>query len=185
MEPEQAPLVTAELLSDKDAFASKLAATFEPDDIVRMFLAMDLRYSDLALALKVHPRTVRAWIEEEDRDADRQRDRILTLKALVLFLLRRGVLSPRQVAMWLIEPQEALSFRRPLAVLADDGLDPIVSASAPFVRPEPTLQRTRPKAGAAVPARSSNRPEDFGGGHDRQGRPIASTPENAINNPRE
>lgn len=145
-----------ELLDDKAGFASRLAETFEPREIVELLLAMGLRFSDLALALNVHPRTVRAWIEDEGRDPDRQRDGILSLKALVLFLLRRGILSPRQVAMWLVEPREDLGFRRPLAVFAEDGLHDVVGASAPFVRPEPELGRGAP-AGHAVAAGATKR----------------------------
>jgi hypothetical protein len=127
------------LLEDKQAFIDRLAGTFEPRNIVRLLLATGLRYSDLAMALNVHPRTVRAWMDEEGRDLGRQRDGILALKALVLFLLRRGILGPRQIAMWLVEPLPDLGFRRPLAVLAEDRLNDVVNASSTFTRPEPAL----------------------------------------------
>ena len=145
--------ITAELLDDKIAFADLLAETFEPRDVVRLLLATGLRHSDLALALNVHPRTVRAWMDDETRDMDRHRDGILSLKALILFLLRRGILTPRQLALWLVEPQEALDFRRPLAVFAEKGLHAVVSASAAVVRPEPALgSGLPPKAGVAAGA---------------------------------
>lgn len=138
------------LLDDKQAFTNRLAETFEPRDVVQMLFDMGLRQSDLALALGVHPRTVRAWTEDNDRDPDRQRDGLLSLKALVLFLLRRGVLSPRQVALWLVEPHEQLEFRRPLAVFAESGLDDVIRASAPFVRPEPPLAGGSPRDDAVA-----------------------------------
>jgi transposase-like protein len=147
-----------ELLDDKEQFTERLAETFEEREIVRIMLSMGLRYSDLALALTVHPRTVRAWIDEEDRDLSRQRDGILALKALVLFLLRRGILGPRQIAMWLVEPLESLEFRRPLAVLAEGRLNDVVDASRTFTRPEPALDGPRPStpavAAGAVPPRN-------------------------------
>jgi hypothetical protein len=141
---------------DKEAFASRLAETFEPRDVIQLMLGMGLRYSDLALALNVHPRTVRAWTETEDRGPDRQRDGVLALKALVLFLLRRGVLEPRQVALWLVEPHEQLGFRRPLAVLAEGKLSDVVAASGDFTRPEPALSHETP-AKQAVAAGAAGR----------------------------
>lgn len=146
----------AALLQDKTQFTARLAESFDEREIVRLMLLMGLRYSDLALALNVHPRTVRAWIESEDRDLARQRDGILALKALVLYLLRRGALTPRQIAMWLVEPLETLEFRRPLAVLAEDRLGDVVDASRTFTSPEPALQTPRPSkpevaAGAVAP----------------------------------
>jgi DNA-binding transcriptional regulator YiaG len=126
-----------ELLADREAFAEHLASAFDLLEILELMQLLGLRHSDLALALGVHPRTVRAWLDETDeRDPNRQRDAILSLKALVLFLLRRGILNPRQLALWLVEPHERLEFRRPLAVLAEGGLNEVVSASAAFVRPE-------------------------------------------------
>jgi len=146
------------LINDKDAFANRLAETFDLREIVELMLAMGLRFSDLALALNVHPRTVRAWTEESsDRDPGRQRDGILALKALVLFLLRRGILAPQPLALWLVEPQDALGFRRPLAVLADGRLEDVVGASAPFIRPEPPhdpRQSTHPSVAAGAAGRA-------------------------------
>ena len=125
------------LADDRAAFAEELAQTFEPMDVVHLLNDMGLRPSDFALALSVHPRTVRTWLDSTERDPSRHRDAILNLKALVLFLLRRGLLSPRSVAGWLVEPNEQLAFQRPLAVLADDRLNDVVTASATFVRPVP------------------------------------------------
>jgi DNA-binding transcriptional regulator YiaG len=129
------------LLKDKDEFAARLAQTFEPTEIVRLLTAMNLRPSDLALALNVHPRTIKAWLDESDqRTADRQRDDILALKSIVLFLLRRGPYAPGHLAAWLVEPNPALTFRRPLAVLGEDdteeGLVRVMKASAPFISAE-------------------------------------------------
>ena len=154
-------LETEELLNDKRGFADRLAETFEPREIVRLLLTMGLRYSDLALALNVHPRTVRAWIDDKDRDLSRQRDGILALKALVLFLLRRGILGPRQIAMWLVEPLESLEFRRPLAVLAEGDLNAVVDASGTFTRPEPALASPRP-SNRAVAAGAVGRGSEVG-----------------------
>lgn len=125
------------LVSDRVAFAEKLAQTFDPMDVITLLSCMGLRPSDLALALGVHPRTVRAWLDSTERDPSRHRDAILNLKALVLFLLRRGLLSPPNVAGWLVEPNEQLGFQRPLAVLAEGRLNEVVTASATFVRPAP------------------------------------------------
>lgn len=133
------------LLSDKDAFVEQLAEALDLREVVALLLAMGLRYSDLALALNVHPRTVRAWVEDPSRDLGRQRDVILELRAFVLFLLRRSPLTPSHIAFWLIEPHEALDFRRPLAVFAEGGLRAAVSASrsfASFAQPEPQLPVT-------------------------------------------
>jgi hypothetical protein len=144
------------ILDDKAQFTSRLAETFDEREIVRLMLAMGLRPSDLALALGVHPRTVRAWFDEQDRDVSRQRDGILALKALVLFLLRRGILGPRQIALWLVEPLETLKFRRPLAVLAEGRLNDVVDASATFTRPEPALEGhkvAKPAVAAGAAAR--------------------------------
>jgi len=126
-----------QLIADRVAFAERLAQTFEPMPVVRLLNQMGLRPSDFALALGVHPRTVRAWLDSTERDPSRHRDAILNLKALVLFLLRRGLLSPRNVAGWLVEPNEQLGFQRPLAVLADNRLNDVITASATFVRPLP------------------------------------------------
>jgi hypothetical protein len=145
------------LLDDKAGFTTRLAETFDEREIVELMLAMGLRYSDLALALGVHPRTVRAWIDEQDRGLTRQRDGILAMKALVLFLLRRGILMPRQIALWLVEPLETLQFRRPLAVLAEGRLDDVVNASSPFTRPEPALEiapASKPAVAAGAAARA-------------------------------
>ena len=153
-----------ELLADKKAFTDRLAETFDPLEVIRLLLAMGLRQSDLALALAVHPRTVRAWLEAGDRDPSRQRDGILSLKAVVLFLLRRGLLSPSNVAGWLVEPNERLDFRRPLAVLAEGRLDDVLSASTTFVRPpaEPSEAETEVDpavaAGAVRPGGNDNTP---------------------------
>lgn len=154
MDPELAD--EREELLDKEAFANRLAETFEPREVVSLLLSMGLRPSDLALALGVHPRTVRAWVEPDGRAADRQRDGILALKALVLFLLRRGVLQPRSLALWLVEPSDVLEFRRPLAVFADEGFEDVINASAAFVRPEPP-RTPQPKA-QAVAAGAVNPP---------------------------
>jgi hypothetical protein len=122
----------------RDAFNTQQRGVFamnQATHAVKLLINMGLRPSDLALALGVHPRTVRAWLEPGDRDPGRHRDSILSLKAVVLFLLRRGLLSPPNVAGWLVEPNEELSFKRPLAVLAEDRLDDVLNASATFVRP--------------------------------------------------
>jgi hypothetical protein len=126
-----------DLLANRVAFAEQLAETFDPMRVVRLLNQMGLRPKDLALALGVHPRTVRTWLDSPERDPSRHRDEILNLKAVVLFLLRRGLLSPPNVAGWLVEPNEQLGFQRPLAVLADDRLNDVVTASATFVRPVP------------------------------------------------
>lgn len=161
---ESPTTATEGLVEDREALVAKLAETFEPLDVVRLMLHMGLRYTDLALALDVHPRTVRSWLESEDRDPGRHRDGILSLKSVVLFLLRRGILTPRQVALWLVEPNEQLDFRRPLAVLAEDGgIHDVVSASATFTRPEPHRRQmaatNRAVAAGARGRRSSGRPE--------------------------
>jgi hypothetical protein len=122
-------------VGDREAFAERVAQTYDPLELIQLLVAMGLRPSDLALALSVHPRTIRAWLEPGDRDPDRYRDAILSLKAVVLFLLRRGLLSPPNVAGWLVEPNEDLGFKRPLAVLAEGRLDDVLDASATFVRP--------------------------------------------------
>ncbi|HEX3172955.1 MAG TPA: hypothetical protein VHQ43_01890 [Solirubrobacterales bacterium] len=152
-----------ELLLDREAFAAELAQTFEPADIVRLLNEMGLRYSDLALALGVHPRTIHAWLDESDpRDGDRQRDQIQSLKAAILFLLRRGVLTPRQLALWLAEPNERLEFRRPLAVFGDgdisETLSPLITAGAPFLHPEPE-ESAAPHPSVAAGAATRNRPD--------------------------
>jgi len=136
------PDVSDAVLADKDAFAAQLAQTFEPREIVWMLKSMGLRPSDLALGLGVHPRTIQAWLDTTDRrDGERQRDEILTLKSLIVYLLRRGVLAPRQLAVWLVEPNDRLAFRRPLAVLGDENtsenLNRVMEASLPFLHPEP------------------------------------------------
>jgi transposase-like protein len=155
-EPSQSTQ-TKELVEDRDALVTELAETFEPLDIVRLMLKIGLRYSDLALALDVHPRTVRSWLESEDRDPGRHRDAILSLKSVVLFLLRRGILTPRQVALWLVEPNEQLDFRRPLAVLVEDGgIHAVISASATFTRPEPRRKEI-PASNKAVAAGATGR----------------------------
>jgi hypothetical protein len=122
-------------VGDRQAFAERFAQTYDPLEIIQLLMAMGLRAPDLALALGVHPRTVRAWLEPGSRDPDRYRDEILSLKAVVLFLLRRGFLSPPNVAGWLVEPNEDLGFKRPLAVLAEGRLDDVLDASTTFVRP--------------------------------------------------
>jgi hypothetical protein len=145
---------------EKTRFTTRLAETFDEREIVRMMLEMGLRHSDLALALGVHPRTVRAWIDEPDRDLTRQRDGILALKALVLFLLRRGILAPQQISLWLVEPLESLGFRRPLAVLAEGRLNDVIDASATFTRPEPALAATpasKPEVAAGAVGRGNGR----------------------------
>jgi transposase-like protein len=152
------PSPTAQdLLNDRDALIARLAETYEPLEVVRLMYTIGLRYSDLALALDVHPRTVRSWLESEDRDPGRHRDGILTLKSVVLFLLRRGIVPPRQVALWLVEPNERLDFRRPLAVLSEDGgIHDVISASATFTRPEPRRKEI-PVANDAVAAGATGR----------------------------
>lgn len=152
-----------ELLLDREAFAAKLARTFEPAEIVYLLKEMGLRDSDLALALGVHPRTIHAWLDRNDpRDGDRQRDQIQSLKAVVLFLLRRGVLTPRQLALWLAEPNERLDFRRPLAVLGEgdisETLSAVVNAGAPFLHPEPE-EAFGPHPSVAAGAATRNRPD--------------------------
>jgi transposase-like protein len=143
----------------REALVAELAETFDPLEVVRVMLRIGLRYSDLALALDVHPRTVRAWLESDERDPGRHRDAILTLKSVVLFLLRRGILSPEDVALWLVEPNPKLGFRRPLAVLTEEGgIHDVISASATFTRPEP--RRTPiPTSNKAVAAGATGRRE--------------------------
>jgi hypothetical protein len=154
-------------LKNREEFATLLAKTFEPTEIVRLLSEMGLRYSDLALALGVHPRTIRAWLDESDpRDADRQRDEIQALKAVILFMLRRGMLKPRQLSLWLVEPNERLDFRRPLAVFGEGDisqtLSPLIKAGTPFLRPEPEDASIREKDVAAS-----------GVARDRPHRPVA------------
>jgi transposase-like protein len=144
-------------VKDREALVTPLVETFEPIEVVRLMLDIGLRYSDLALALDVHPRTVRAWLESSERDPERHRDAILSLKSVVLFLLRRGTLGSREVALWLVEPNEQLGFRRPLAVLGEEqGIHDVISASATFTRPEP--RRTGvPASNRAVAAGATGR----------------------------
>jgi hypothetical protein len=145
-------------LKDREEFAGLLARTFEPTEIVQLLSEMGLRYEDLALALGVHPRTIRAWLDDSDsRDASRQRDEIQALKAVVLFMLRRGNWKPRQLSLWLVEPNETLDFRRPLAVLGEGDiaqtLSPLIRAGAPFLRSEADTATTPQRevtAGAVV-----------------------------------
>jgi len=154
-------------LKSREDFAALLAQTFEPTEIVRLLSEMGLRYSDLALALGVHPRTIRAWLDDSDtREAGRQRDEIQALKAVVLFMLRRGILKPRQLSLWLVEPNERLDFRRPLAVLGEGDisqtLSPLIKAGGPFLRSHPEEGSVREKdvaVGAVV--------------RDRPGEPVA------------
>lgn len=149
------------LLKNKDEFAAVLAQTFEPTEIVRLLSAMDLRPSDLALALNVHPRTIRAWLEDSGRSADRQRNEILALKSIVLFLLRQGPYAPKHLGLWLIEPNSSLEFRRPLAVLGEgdteEALVKVMKASAPFVQPN---EPPEPEASVAAGAARTDPPEE-------------------------
>ena len=161
-------IATDAQLKSRDDLAALLAQTFEPTDIVRLLSEMGLRYSDLALALGVHPRTIRAWLDESDsREADRQRDEIQALKAVVLFMLRRGILKPRQLSLWLVEPNEQLDFQRPLAVLGEGDisqtLSPLINAGAPFLRPEPDDASVRERdvaAGGVVRDRPSGQEDE-------------------------
>lgn len=151
-------------LKDKDAFAARLAQTFEPTEIVRLLIEMGLHLNDLALVLNVHPRTIRAWLDESDqRTAERQRDEILALKSLVLFLLRRGILTPRQLALWLIEPNDKLEFRRPLAALGEGDINEnliwVMKAAAPFVDPELDVETDTPNSWVAAGAVDREKPE--------------------------
>jgi hypothetical protein len=164
------PAIGNELLLDREAFAAELARTFEPAEIVGLLEEMGLRHSDLALALGVHPRTIHAWLDDSDpRDGDRQRDQIQSFKAAVLFLLRRGVLTPRQLALWLAEPNERLDFRRPLAVFGDgdisETLSSLIKASAPFLHPEPD-ESPDPHPSVAAGAVARNRPTRAEGGEE-------------------
>lgn len=141
------------LIENKEDFAGALAQAYEPTEIVELLTEMGLRPSDLALALNVHPRTIRAWLDDSDRTADRQRDDILALKSIVLFLLRQGSFAAKHLAIWLIEPNPDLDFRRPLAVLGEgdsnEALVKVMRASAPFVQPkEPQTLRQSVAAGA-------------------------------------
>ena len=132
------------LTANKEAFINRLAETFEPRDIVDLFLAMGLRQSDLALALGVHPRTVRAWTEDNERDPDRQRDGILSSRPWFCSCCVAVCWTLGRPRCGLVEPHEQLGFRRPLAVFAESGLTKVVSASAAFVRPEPPLAAGAP-----------------------------------------
>jgi transposase-like protein len=153
-----AKIATEAQIKDREDFAALLTRTFEPTEIVQLLSEMGLRYEDLALALGVHPRTIRAWLDESDpRDASRQRDEIQALKAVVLFMLRRGIWKPRQLSLWLVEPNETLDFRRPLAVLGEGDiaqtLSPLIKAGAPFLRSEPdnsTMPQREVAAGGVV-----------------------------------
>jgi DNA-binding transcriptional regulator YiaG len=156
----------ATLLKDKDEFAAVLAQTFEPTEIVRLLSAMDLRPSDLALALNVHPRTIRAWLDDSERTADRQRDEILALKSIVLFLLRQGPYAPKHLGIWLVEPNSRLDFRRPLAVLgegdSDEALVKVMKASAPFVQPQESQLPYRQSVAAGAPGRGAEESREEG-----------------------
>jgi transposase-like protein len=159
-------IATDAQLKSREDFAALLAQTFDPTEIVQLLSEMGLRYSDLALALGVHPRTIRAWLDESDpRQADRQRDEIQALKAVVLFMLRRGILKPRQLSLWLVEPNERLEFRRPLALLGEGDISqtlrPLIRAGSPFLRAEPN-ESAREKdvaAGAVVRDRPGEAPD--------------------------
>lgn len=186
----------ASALKDKDRFAALLAQTFEPTEIVRALIEMDLRPSDLALVLDVHPRTIKAWLDRSDqRTAERQRDQILALKSLVLFLLRRGVLSPRELALWLIEPNEKLGFRRPLAALGegdvDDNLVAVMKAATPFIDPELDTPATVPNPRVAAGAVNRERLRGPGlalahPGEDEEGvEPEVESAEDDVADPRE
>jgi transposase-like protein len=160
-------IATDAQIKSREDFAALLAQTFDPTEIVQLLSEMGLRYSDLALALGVHPRTIRAWLDQSDpRQADRQRDEIQALKAVVLFMLRRGILKPRQLSLWLVEPNERLEFRRPLALLGEGDisqtLHPLIRAGSPFLRAEPS-ENAREKdvaAGAVVRDRPGEAPEE-------------------------
>jgi transposase-like protein len=165
-------IASDEQVRQREEFAALLAQTFEPTDIVRLLSEMGLRYEDLALALGVHPRTIRAWLDESDpRDAGRQRDEIQALKAVVLFMLRRGIWKPRQLSLWLVEPNETLEFRRPLAVFGEGDigqtLSPLIQAGAPFLRSDPddaATSRREVAAGGVVRDRPVEPAADRPGG---------------------
>jgi hypothetical protein len=194
-------IASSEQLESREMFADLLAQTFEPTEIVQLLSEIGLRLDDLALALNVHPRTIRAWIDDSDpRQADRQRDEIQALKAVVLFMLRRGILKPQELAYWLVEPNAKLDFRRPLAVLGDgdisETMSELIKAGAPFLKAEPE-RPSNPQRGAAVGAVTHDRPihdalegdEPVGGAEeaeavveaerDRQESPAAGSPRGA------
>lgn len=155
-------IALSEQLESREMFADLLAQTFEPTEIVQLLSETGLRLDDLALALNVHPRTIRAWVDDSDpRQADRQRDEIQALKAVVLFMLRRGILKPQELAYWLVEPNAKLDFRRPLAVLGDgdisETMSELIKAGAPFLKAEPE-HPSDPQRGAAVGAVTHDRP---------------------------
>lgn len=129
-------------LNDKEVYANILYAAEEPGLQLGLIACMGIGYRHVASALgaDVTPETVKEWMNCESEPTEEHEYGIFTLKSTILFLLRRGILGPRQVGAWLIEPNLELEGVTPLATLANEGgVERVVMASRTFIRPEPQL----------------------------------------------
>lgn len=129
------------IFEDKEIFADVLYREERLPEVLRLIGGMGINSSHLAGSIDVQADTVDNWLnsssetEIEDHSAS-----IQVLQATTLYLLRRGILPPRALALWLVEPREELQDRSPLSVLPlEGGQDRVIQAAfaSDFLRPEP------------------------------------------------
>lgn len=133
------------IFEDREKLADVLYREERPVEVLKLIGGMGVNSSHLAGSIDVQVGTIDNWLNsssetEVEVEIEDHSDSIQALKATTLYLLRRGILPPRALALWLVEPREELQNRSPLAMLPlEDGQQKVIKAAfiSDFLRPEP------------------------------------------------
>lgn len=110
--------------------ATALERAIEPNEIVSALGRYGLTQKDVAAATRVSERTVYAWKREHGGVRDRNYDRLVAVREVVLIL--RDGLTDRGVGQWLRARNRLLGDRRPIEALHDGDVEAVRQAAAAF-----------------------------------------------------
>jgi hypothetical protein len=123
---------------EKDILADLLFEEQDPNLSLRLIGDMGITAAELGSGINVSGDKVESWFAGDSSDITEHELAIHGLKSTILFLLRRGILNPSQLALWLTLPNPDLEDETPLATMPKEGgLDAVLQASRTFTRPEP------------------------------------------------
>ena len=107
----------------------------DPVGALQLLGSMGLKPSEIAAGIGVPPDIVESWHGGNIDDVPEHELAIYGLKSTTIYLLKRGILNPSELALWLTQPLENLQGDTPLITLPQEGgLEAVLLAAAPFIR---------------------------------------------------